>query len=155
MNETNFLLDLQYLIEGNDVVISIFTIMAMSFINAAFVLFLVYERSMKSIHLQSLIGLNPFLYWVANFTWDMVSHLVSVGSAIGVFKFFNFHAYVSGENFFAVVSLLVLYGWSMTPLMYPLSFLFKNPSNAFIILNVMNSFTGAVCIETTFFLQVI
>jgi len=86
MNQTNNYLSTEFLLQGSDVLISIFTIVAMSFVNASFVLFLVYERSIKSMHLQFLIGLNPFLYWLTNFVWDMFNYLLPASCVIIILK---------------------------------------------------------------------
>ena len=126
----------------------------MSFVNASFVLFLVYERSIKSLHLQFLMGLNPFLYWLTNFMWDMLNYLLPASCVIIILKIFNVPAYVQGENFPAVIILFLLYGFSVSPLMYPMSFLFKEPSNAYIFLIVINLFTGITCVESSFLFQV-
>lgn len=56
-----------------DVVVSICVIFAMSFIPASFVLFLIQERVSKAKHLQFVSGVNPAVYWLASFAWDMVS----------------------------------------------------------------------------------
>lgn len=56
-----------------DVVVSICVIFAMSFVPASFVLFLIEERVSKAKHLQFVSGVKPVLYWLANYTWDMVS----------------------------------------------------------------------------------
>lgn len=56
-----------------DVLVSICVIFAMSFVPSSFVLFLIEERVSKAKHLQFVSGVKPVLYWVANFTWDMVS----------------------------------------------------------------------------------
>lgn len=58
---------------STDVVVSICVIFAMSFIPASFVLFLIQERVNKAKHLQFVSGVNPAVYWLANFAWDMVS----------------------------------------------------------------------------------
>lgn len=58
---------------SSDVVVSICVIFAMSFIPASFVLFLIQERVSKAKHLQFVSGVNPAVYWLANFAWDMVS----------------------------------------------------------------------------------
>ncbi len=142
------------LIQGSDVLISIFTIVAMSFVNASFVLFLVYERSIKSLHLQFLMGLNPLLYWTTNIIWDLLNYLLPASCVIIIFKIFDVHAYVSGTNYTAVILLFLFYGWSVSPLMYPLTFVFKEPSSAYIFLIVCNLFTGITCVESSFLLQV-
>ena len=59
--------------QGSDVLIAIFIIVAMSFVPASFVLFLVYEKSIKAKHLQFVSGIYRVVYWVANYIWDMVS----------------------------------------------------------------------------------
>lgn len=56
-----------------DVLVSICVIFAMSFVPASFILFLIEERVSKAKHLQFVSGVSPVLYWLANFTWDMVS----------------------------------------------------------------------------------
>ncbi|RXN37775.1 ATP-binding cassette sub-family A member 1-like protein [Labeo rohita] len=63
---------------STDVVVSICVIFAMSFIPASFVLFLIQERVSKSKHLQFVSGVNPTIYWLANFAWDMVRYVSSV-----------------------------------------------------------------------------
>ena len=66
-------------LEGSDVLISIFIIVAMSFVPASFVVFLVYERSTKAKHLQFVTGINPVMYWIGNYVWDMVSWQAVLG----------------------------------------------------------------------------
>ena len=55
-----------------DVLVSICVIFAMSFVPASFVVFLIQERVNKAKHMQFISGVQPVLYWVANFVWDMV-----------------------------------------------------------------------------------
>ena len=54
-------------------VIAIFVIIAMSFVPASFVVFLVTERMSKAKHLQFVSGVEPITYWLSNYLWDMVS----------------------------------------------------------------------------------
>ena len=62
------------ILQGNDALIAIFIIVAMSFVPASFVLYLVYENSNKSKHLQLICGVHRGVYWVANYVWDIVSN---------------------------------------------------------------------------------
>lgn len=55
-----------------DVLVSICVIFAMSFVPASFVVFLIQERVNKAKHMHFISGVQPLLYWVANFIWDMV-----------------------------------------------------------------------------------
>lgn len=58
-----------------DVLVSICVIFAMSFVPASFVVFLIQERVNKAKHMQFISGVQPYLYWLANFIWDMVYYL--------------------------------------------------------------------------------
>lgn len=62
-------------LQGTDVVIAIFIIVAMSFVPASFVVFLVAEKSTKAKHLQFVSGCDPVIYWLANYIWDMVRRI--------------------------------------------------------------------------------
>jgi len=154
MNETNNMLSTEFILQGSDVVISIFIIVAMSFVPASFTLFLVYERATKSKHIQYINGLYPLVYWLTNFIWDLLNYLLPATCVIVILRLFNVPAYVEGENFLAVISLFLMYGWSIIPVMYPFSFRFSEPSNAYIFLIVINLFSGITCIYTSFFLEI-
>ncbi|XP_058240814.1 phospholipid-transporting ATPase ABCA1 isoform X4 [Hemibagrus wyckioides] len=127
---------------STDVVVAICVIFAMSFIPASFVLFLIQERVSKAKHLQFVSGVNPAAYWVANFTWDMCNYVVPCLIVIVIFLCFQQKAYVSPQNLPALVLLLVLYGWAITPMMYPASFVFSIPSTAYVVLTCINLFIG-------------
>lgn len=66
-----------------DVLVSICVIFAMSFVPASFVVFLIQERVSKTKHMHFISGVQPLLYWVANYTWDMVGPLPATGQAPG------------------------------------------------------------------------
>ena len=59
-----------------------------------------------------------------------------------------------GYNAYAVVALFLLYGWSMTPMMYPASFYFEVPSTAYVCLIVLNLFVGITTVVATFMISV-
>lgn len=154
MNETNNMLSTEFILQGSDVIISIFIIVAMSFVPASFTLFLVYERATKSKHIQYINGLYPLVYWLTNFVWDLLNYLLPSACVIVILRLFDVPAYVEGENFLAVISLFLMYGWAIIPVMYPFSFKFTEPSNAYIFLIVINLFSGITCIYTSFFLEI-
>nr|XP_042904131.1 ATP-binding cassette sub-family A member 2 isoform X3 [Parasteatoda tepidariorum] len=154
MTDTSYLLSKDQILQGTDVLIAIFIIVAMSFVPASFVLFLVYERYTKAKHLQFVSGVDAVIYWVANYFWDMCSYVVPATCCVLILLIFDIPAYASHKNFPAVVSLFLIYGWSITPVMYPVSFLFKEPSTAYIFLIVINLFVGITCIVTSFLLEV-
>ncbi|XP_035203975.1 phospholipid-transporting ATPase ABCA7 isoform X2 [Oxyura jamaicensis] len=136
-----------------DVLVSICVIFAMSFVPASFVLFLIEERVSKAKHLQFVSGMKPLTYWLGNFAWDMCNYLVPALLVVLIFLCFQQKAYVSSANLPALVLLLLLYGWSITPLMYPASFLFSIPSTAYVALTCINLFIGINGSVATFVLE--
>ncbi|XP_023665182.2 phospholipid-transporting ATPase ABCA1-like [Paramormyrops kingsleyae] len=138
---------------STDVVVSICVIFAMSFIPASFVLFLIQERVTKAKHLQFVSGINPVVYWVASFAWDMCNYIVPCLIVIIIFLSFQQKAYVSPANLPALILLLALYGWSITPMMYPASFVFNVPSTAYVVLTCINLFIGINGSVATFVME--
>ncbi|XP_020558036.1 ATP-binding cassette sub-family A member 1 isoform X1 [Oryzias latipes] len=136
-----------------DVLISTCVIFAMSFVPASFVLFLIEERASKAKHLQFVSGVQPLLYWVANFIWDMLNYAVPAAMVVLIFIGFQQKSYVSEQNLPALILLLLFYGWSITPLMYPASFVFTVPSTAYVVLTSINLFIGINCSMATFVLE--
>ncbi|XP_051232460.1 phospholipid-transporting ATPase ABCA1 isoform X2 [Dicentrarchus labrax] len=136
-----------------DVLVSICVIFAMSFVPASFVLFLIEERVSKAKHLQFVSGVKPILYWLANFTWDMLNYTVPATMVVLIFICFQQQSYVSETNLPALILLLLLYGWSITPLMYPASFVFSVPSTAYVVLTSINLFIGINGSIATFVLE--
>ncbi|XP_056298859.1 phospholipid-transporting ATPase ABCA1-like [Pseudoliparis swirei] len=138
---------------STDVMVSICVIFAMSFIPASFVLFLIQERVNKAKHLQFVSGVNPTIYWLANFAWDMCNYIIPCLIVIVIFLCFQQEAYVSLANLPALVLLLILYGWAITPMMYPASFFFSVPSTAYVVLTCINLFIGINGSIATFVLE--
>ncbi|KAK9538762.1 hypothetical protein VZT92_003912 [Zoarces viviparus] len=136
-----------------DAVVAICVIFAMSFIPASFVLYLIQERVTKAKHLQFVSGVSPLVYWVANFFWDMVNYFLSTALVVGIFMAFDKKCYTSPSNLPALITLLLLYGWSVTPMMYPMSYVFSIPSTAYVSLSCINLFIGINSSAITFILE--
>ncbi|KFO28911.1 ATP-binding cassette sub-family A member 7 [Fukomys damarensis] len=138
-----------------DVLVSICVVFAMSFVPASFILVLIEERVSRAKHLQLIGGLSPPLYWLGNFLWDMCNYLVTACIVVLIFLAFQQKAYVAPENLPALLLLLLLYGWSITPLMYPASFFFSVPSTAYVVLTCINLFIGINGSMATFVLELL
>ncbi|XP_028968379.1 ATP-binding cassette sub-family A member 1 [Galendromus occidentalis] len=128
-------------------------IFAMSFVPASFVMFLIEDRISGSKHLQFVSGLKPWLYWLGQYSWDICNYVIPVFLCVVIFMAFNEEAYVSKDNIGALILLLLLYGWSSIPLMYPSSFFFDVPSSAFVSLSCGNMFVGIVSTVATYVLE--
>uniref|UniRef100_A0A7N8YKG0 P-type phospholipid transporter n=1 Tax=Mastacembelus armatus TaxID=205130 RepID=A0A7N8YKG0_9TELE len=111
-----------------DVLVSICVIFAMSFVPASFVVFLIQERVNKAKHMQFISGVQPFLYWLANFVWDMCNYIVPATLVIIIFV--SCHKF----NCFA-------------------SFFFKIPSTAYVVLTSVNILIGINGSVSTFVLE--
>uniref|UniRef100_A0ABM5G8V5 Retinal-specific phospholipid-transporting ATPase ABCA4 n=1 Tax=Pogona vitticeps TaxID=103695 RepID=A0ABM5G8V5_9SAUR len=136
-----------------DAVVSICVIFAMSFVPASFVLYLIQERVTKAKHLQFVSGVSPFIYWFTNFLWDLLNYTVSAGLVVAIFIGFKKKAYTSPSNLPALITLLLLYGWAIIPMMYPASCFFSIPSTAYVALSCINLFIGINSSAITFILE--
>ncbi|KAM4533545.1 retinal-specific phospholipid-transporting ATPase ABCA4-like [Odontesthes bonariensis] len=136
-----------------DAVVAICVIFAMSFVPASFVLYLIQERVTQAKHLQFVSGVSPLVYWIANFLWDMVNYSISAAMVVKIFIFFDKRCYTSPTNLQPLIALLMLYGWSVTPMMYPLSCVFNVPSTAYVSLSSINLFIGINSSAITFILD--
>ena len=136
-----------------DLFVAIFIIFALSFIPASFLVFILEERETNTKQLQFVSGVKPYIYWISNFMWDIINYLFPCILCILIFIFFDVQSYMSPENFPCLVSLMLLYGWACIPMMYPLNYLFKMPSTAFVVSSSLNVFIGVVTTITTTFLS--
>lgn len=132
-----------------DLFVAIFIIFALSFIPASFLVFLLEERETCSKQLQFVSGVKPYIYWISTFIWDLFNYIVPCILCIILFLIFNVEAYISIENFPCLVALFLLYGWACIPLMYPLNYLFKIPSTAFVVSSSFNVFIGITTVMST------
>ncbi|XP_047424587.1 retinal-specific phospholipid-transporting ATPase ABCA4a isoform X2 [Mugil cephalus] len=136
-----------------DAVVAICVIFAMSFVPASFVLYLIQERVTQAKHLQFVSGVSPLVYWMANYLWDMVNYSISAAMVVKIFIFFDKKCYTSPTNLEPLIALLLLYGWSVTPMMYPMSYIFSVPSTAYVSLSSINLFIGINSSAITFILD--
>ncbi|XP_032989948.1 phospholipid-transporting ATPase ABCA7 isoform X5 [Rhinolophus ferrumequinum] len=81
------------------------------------------------------------------------NYLVPACIVVLIFLVFQQRAYVAPANLPTLLLLLLLYGWSITPLMYPASFFFSVPSTAYVVLTCINLFIGINGSMATFVLE--
>ncbi|CAK9057747.1 ATP-binding cassette sub-family A member 7 [Durusdinium trenchii] len=126
-----------------DLFVALTVILAMGFIPASFLVYLVHEKSSNGKHQQLLTGVSPLMYWFGNYCWDLVNFLLPLVVCVLIFLSFQVMAY-SGDNLPAIIVVLFLYGACMTPLMYCVEPLFRVPSTAYVTLICLNIFTGTI-----------
>ena len=136
-----------------DLFVAICIIFALSFIPASFLVFLVEERENHCKQLQFISGVKPYIYWISNFLWDLLNFCIPCLLCVIVFVAFDVQSYMAKENFPCMVALMLLYGWSCIPLMYPLNYIFQIPSSAFVLSSCLNVFIGVISTMTTTILE--
>ncbi|KAF5400786.1 hypothetical protein PHET_05572 [Paragonimus heterotremus] len=138
-----------------DVTLAIFTILALSFIPASLITFLVMERHTGSKHLQFASGLNAYVYWISVYLWDIMNYLIPAGLCILVFVAFQKYAYVGTDTIGPFILLIFFYGLAVLPMLYPFSFVIRSPSTALVVLAIVNVLLGALSVTVTFFFDIL
>jgi ATP-binding cassette subfamily A (ABC1) protein 1 len=136
-----------------DLFVAICIIFALSFIPASFLVFLLEERENNSKQLQFVSGVKPYIYWLSNFLWDLINYCIPCILCILIFLIFDVKTYISKENFPCLCCLLLLYGWAIIPMMYPLNYMFQIPSTAFVSCSSLNVLIGVVSTMSTTILE--
>ena len=139
--------------ESYDLVISMFIIVALSFVPASFVLFLVQEKSSSLFLLECIAGARLFPYWASNLLWDLATFMVANLGCLLVIVIFQSPSFSSATNIPAIIALFMAYAWSVTPLMYIFSWCFSEPNNAYVIMICFNTFCGLTTTLTTFLIE--
>lgn len=93
--------------------------------------------------MQVVSGLHRSAYWFANLTWDLLSSLLPVVTAVLLIilaRVFLDH-FNEAINVFAVFLLFFLLCWAEIPLIYVISFLFDNIYTAYTSIFIVTSMT--------------
>ncbi|CAL8069179.1 unnamed protein product [Calicophoron daubneyi] len=136
-----------------DVTVAVFTILALAFIPACFITFLVTEEQSGSKHLQIISGLNSYVYWFSVYVWDMISYCIPCALCILVYVAFRKTAYIGADAVGPFIILFILYGTAVLPFLYPFSFFLKTPSTAMVVITIVNLGIGSITVMATSFLD--
>eukprot|EP01135_Chromosphaera_perkinsii_P008561 Nk52_evm3s1401 gene=Nk52_evmTU3s1401 len=132
--------------------VAIMMIFGFAFLAGSVAVFVVYERTTNSKHLQFISGVNPWSFWCGTFLWDILNYLLTVLVVEIIILAFQESAY-TGTNFAPQLLLLILFGWAVIPLMYVMSTLFTQPTTAYVVLISFNVLIGLATTITTFALD--
>eukprot|EP00959_Pyramimonas_sp_CCMP1952_P304692 6376540-Pyramimonas_sp.AAC.1 len=72
--------------------------MASAVLSAAFVVFLVCERTTKAKHVQMVSGVSALAFWVATYMWDFANFLVPSTAIVAAFAAFDLPYYCGAKN---------------------------------------------------------
>lgn len=114
-----------------------------SVVTAMFVIFYVRERVSRAKLLQFVSGANKIVFWLTSFVIDYVVYILVVTVFLAVLVTYQKEGYSEFDDMKRMFYLLSVFGFSILPLTYLLSFLFKVPSNGFVLLTIVNIVTGA------------
>ncbi|KAH7985664.1 hypothetical protein HPB52_025482 [Rhipicephalus sanguineus] len=129
-----------------EVLMGIFTPLALCFHAASFVVYPIVERCSKFQHLQMMTGVSGAVYWLSNFIFDTL--LAASCAVIFVPTICFSHRYTQKAEYIAMLALLfVAHGLSMVPFCYLASTLFCDSSFALSIMVIFFFFIGEVTQE--------
>jgi len=107
---------------------AIIVAIGLAFLPAGYIVFIVKEKEINAKHLQLISGVDVKAYWISNFAFDLVIHFIaSLGSIVIIFAL---GSDTLAENAGVIVVAMFLFGCSIIPFSYLLSFSFKNSGNA-------------------------
>ena len=117
---------------------------AMSFIPASMITYIVKEREFNAKHQQIVSGVSITAYWFSNFFVDMLKYLVPAIINSLLAMAFKANALIDGDKLGALWSIFLLYGISIIPFVYLTAFLFRNYGTAQIASFFFNFCTGFI-----------
>uniref|UniRef100_A0A5S6Q194 ABC transporter domain-containing protein n=1 Tax=Trichuris muris TaxID=70415 RepID=A0A5S6Q194_TRIMR len=125
--------------------ISLSILMAFCSVVASFSIFSVEDRACDSKHLHFVSGLRRWLYWVANFIFDLTIYIFITALSVIILVAYGQKPYVGSVSAaLVIITILAAFGLSMIPFCYLSSFYFQSPSLGFMVLAVANFFAGAI-----------
>lgn len=127
---------------AGDAGIALIILVGFIFIPTSFVFYIVRERTFEEKQLQRIFGVGTVLYWLSSLLWDLMALIVAIGFSAVIISCFQLPIYMANLNLPAVLTLLFLFGWAMTTLVYLMEKLFNEASIAFMVIFSLSLFTG-------------
>ncbi|CAI9715527.1 factor export ATP-binding I [Octopus vulgaris] len=137
------------LFHASETAISLIILLAISFIPAAFSIYLVKENISSEKYLFIISGVKTPIYWMSAFIWDLIVYCLSLIIIVIILAIFKLDSFWIRDNFSATILLIFLFGWASIPLMYTTVSFFKDPTTSYMIVFCFNIFSGlctSVCV---------
>uniref|UniRef100_A0A1A9X391 ABC transporter domain-containing protein n=1 Tax=Glossina brevipalpis TaxID=37001 RepID=A0A1A9X391_9MUSC len=112
------------------------------FISALYILFLIKERETRSKLLQLVAGVNVWTFWLSQLLWDLITFIFTALIVIITISIFQEDGYSTFSELMRYFSVLILFGFSVLPFTYLVSFFFKEPANGFAHVSTINVLAG-------------
>ncbi|NP_080734.3 ATP-binding cassette, sub-family A (ABC1), member 14 isoform X2 [Mus musculus] len=127
----------------------------MSIFTSGFCLMTVTERVSKAKHIQFVSGVYTLNFWLSALLWDLIIHFVACVLLLVVFLYTDVDILLEKYHFLDTMFILMLFGWSIIPFIYLLSFWYNNSTNAYIKIFVFNHCLGFISIIVDAVVQII
>jgi ABC-type multidrug transport system fused ATPase/permease subunit len=111
---------------------AIILVMAFAFFPASVAIFVTKEREVSAKHQQLISGVSVQAYWLSNYAFDMLSFVVPAAGSILLTRAFGITQFTSTDasRLSAFITVFALYGASVTPFTYIMTYFFKDHSTA-------------------------
>jgi singapore isolate B (sub-type 7) whole genome shotgun sequence assembly, scaffold_9 len=108
-------------------------VVALAFVPAYIVLFLVKEREVGMKHQEIISGMSIPAYWLSEFLWDTLTYCVVVVLEVLLMWLYGMDDYLKDGKAPALILLLFLYGTASTAFVSCIQFLFKSHTIGLIV----------------------
>ena len=129
--------------------------LAVAFIPSSMIMFIVKERENNAKHQQIVSGVSLSAYWFSNLLIDYLKYLLVAIAAIVCIAAFDVSTFTQGDRMSMTIVLLIVAGFSIISFTYLASFLFKDPSQAQVVLFLFCITTGFVMMMGSFVLRLL
>jgi ATP-binding cassette subfamily A (ABC1) protein 3 len=143
----------------------LFLMIAYSFIPASIVQFVVREKenNRNAKHQQMISGVSIPAYWLSNYAWDLLMYMAPFALTLILIAAFDIQALTGNgcevtcieEPLRAVAVLLLMFGLSVIPFTYCLSYLFNESSKAQTFTIMISIFSGLILMIASFIMRLI
>uniref|UniRef100_A0A8C6MKT9 ABC transporter domain-containing protein n=1 Tax=Moschus moschiferus TaxID=68415 RepID=A0A8C6MKT9_MOSMO len=127
-------------VTGSQIALNLY--FGVSILVSGFCLLTVNERVTKAKHIQFLSGVYALNFWLSALLWDFLIFFISFCLLLVVFTFSDLKILVTNYRFLDTLFIFMVFGWSVIPFMYLISFLFSSHTSAYIKLVIFNYCAG-------------
>ncbi|XP_027467992.2 ATP-binding cassette sub-family A member 3-like [Zalophus californianus] len=131
-------------IPGMQVALNLF--FGVSIFVSGFCLLTVTERITKAKHIQFVSGVSAINFWLSALLWDFIIFFIACCLLMVVFLLSGLDALTKNYCFLDTLVIFMLFGWSVIPFTYLISFLFSSHTSAYIKLVMLNYCAGVFSI---------
>ncbi|XP_032184454.1 ATP-binding cassette sub-family A member 3-like isoform X3 [Mustela erminea] len=127
-------------IPGQQVALNLY--LGVSIFVSGFCLLTVTERINKAKHIQFVSGVSAINFWLSALLWDFMLYFIACCLLLVVFLLSGLDELTKNYRFLDTLIIFMLFGWSVIPFTYLISFLFSSHTSAYIKLVMLNYFAG-------------